>query len=51
MILKAMTNPLVFRIISSSINVAKQAGVVIRDVMKRGDLAIVEKVVLQVFLI
>ena len=44
MLFTKMTNPLVFRILSSSINVSKQAAVIIRDIMKGGELAVVEKV-------
>jgi 3'(2'), 5'-bisphosphate nucleotidase len=42
--LSQMNCPLILRIISSSVCVSKQAGIIIRDVMKRGDLAIIEKV-------
>lgn len=35
--------PLLSRLVSSSVAIASQAGHVIRDVMKKGDLGIVEK--------
>ncbi|CAG2176865.1 unnamed protein product [Oppiella nova] len=38
-----MSNSLVLKIIASSINISKQAGVIVRDVMKTGDLAVVDK--------
>ncbi|CAG2106700.1 unnamed protein product [Medioppia subpectinata] len=38
-----MSNSLVLKIISSSINISKQAGVIVRDVMKTGELAVVDK--------
>ena len=36
-------SPLVTRLISSSVAIANQAGKIIRDVMAKGELAIVEK--------
>ncbi|KAH8417890.1 hypothetical protein KR222_007784 [Zaprionus bogoriensis] len=39
----AATSPLVMRIMALSINTAKRAGVIIRDVLKQGDLGIVDK--------
>lgn len=39
-----MTQPLVMRIMALSINTAKRAGNIIRDVMQKGNLGIVEKV-------
>ncbi|XP_055849153.1 3'(2'),5'-bisphosphate nucleotidase 1 [Episyrphus balteatus] len=38
-----MSSPLVMRIMSLSINTAKRAGTIIRDVMQKGNLGIVEK--------
>lgn len=38
------SGPVVLRLISASVSVANQAGKIIRDVMKRGDLGIVDKV-------
>lgn len=40
----AQSSPLLLRLIASSISAANRAGKIIRDVMTRGDLAIVEKV-------
>jgi 3'(2'), 5'-bisphosphate nucleotidase len=40
----AQSAPLILRIIASSVNAANQAGKIIRDVMSKGDLGIVEKV-------
>lgn len=39
-----MSQPLVMRIMALSINTAKRAGSIIRDVMQKGNLGIVEKV-------
>lgn len=39
----AATSPLIMRIMALSINTAKRAGVIIRDVLKQGDLGIVDK--------
>ena len=39
-----MSEPLVMRIMALSINTAKRAGSIIRDVMQKGNLGIVEKV-------
>ncbi|KAK3893113.1 hypothetical protein Pcinc_003059 [Petrolisthes cinctipes] len=43
MSLATHTTPLISRIISSSVAVANQAGIIIRDIMKKGELGIVEK--------
>ena len=37
------TTPLVARILSSSVSVANSAGAIIRDVLQKGDLGIVQK--------
>lgn len=39
----AVTSPLIMKIMALSINTAKRAGVIIRDVLKQGDLGIVDK--------
>lgn len=39
-----MSHPLIMRIMALSINTAKRAGVIIRDVMQMGNLGIVDKV-------
>lgn len=39
----AATAPLMMRIVASSIQIAARAGKIIRDVMSKGDLGIVEK--------
>lgn len=39
-----MAHPLVLRIMALSVNTAKRAGSIIRDVMQKGNLGIVEKV-------
>lgn len=38
------SNEMVLRLLSLSINTAKKAGGIIRDIMRSGDLGIVEKV-------
>lgn len=40
----AHSSPLVLRLIASSVTAANRAGKIIRDIMCRGDLGIVEKV-------
>lgn len=40
----AQAHPLILRLIASSIPVANQAGKIIRDIMKKGELNIVDKV-------
>lgn len=40
----AQSPPLVLKLLASSIRAATRAGKIIRDVMSRGDLGIVEKV-------
>lgn len=42
----ASSAPLLLRIVASSIAAANRAGQIVRDVMTRGDLGIVEKVIL-----
>lgn len=42
--------PVLLRLISSSVALANHAGVIIRDVMSRGELGIVEKVGAPLFL-
>lgn len=42
----AQTHPLILRLIASSIPVANHAGKIIRDIMKKGELNIVDKVIL-----
>ncbi|XP_054153695.1 3'(2'),5'-bisphosphate nucleotidase 1-like [Oppia nitens] len=43
MIWKTMSNNLVLRILSSSVNISAKAGSIVRDVMKTGELAVVDK--------
>lgn len=38
------TAPLIIRLLASSVSVAGRAGKIVRDVMSRGELGIVEKV-------
>lgn len=38
------TTPLLMRILSSSITVANRAGEIIRDIMRKGELGIIDKV-------
>ena len=40
----ATTAPVILRLVASSVCVARRAGSIIRDVMKKGELGIVEKV-------
>lgn len=40
----AHSSPLILRLIASSVTAANRAGKIIRDIMSRGDLGIVEKV-------
>lgn len=39
----AQSSPLILRLIASSINVANRAGTIIRDIMNKGELGIIEK--------
>lgn len=44
-IFSKMTNvPLIVRLLASSVSVANRAGKIVRDVMSKGELGIVEKV-------
>lgn len=47
MSLAAQSSPLLSRIMSSSVAIANQAGTIIREIMKKGELGIVEKEVSQ----
>lgn len=40
----AYSSPLILRLIASSVTAATRAGKIIRDIMSRGELGIVEKV-------
>lgn len=40
----ASTVPLIVRVLASSVSVANRAGKIVRDVMSKGELGIVEKV-------
>lgn len=46
----AQSVPLVLRLVASSVTAATRAGKIIRDVMSRGDLGIVEKVLMKLLL-
>lgn len=41
----AQTAPLLLRLLASSVRAAARAGKIIRDVMSRGELGIIEKVI------
>lgn len=40
----AQTSPLILRLLASSVSAATRAGKIIRDIMSRGELGIVDKV-------
>lgn len=40
----SQNTPLILRLLASSVNVASRAGKIVKDVMSKGDLGIVEKV-------
>ena len=46
-----MSSPLITRLVSSSVAIANQAGKIIRDIMAKGELGIVEKEVSIYFII
>lgn len=39
-----MSQPLILRLLAASVNVTNRAGILIRDILAKGDLGIVEKV-------
>lgn len=45
------TTPLILRIVSASVAIANRAGNIIREIMKKGELGIVEKVISIFFII
>lgn len=42
--MKNMSHPLVLRLLAASVNVTSRAGAIIRDILSKGDLGIIEKV-------
>lgn len=43
-----MSTPLLLKMVASSVSVANKAGQIIRDILKTGDLGIVQKVFLKI---